>query len=179
MAKAEADAGGDRWSARYYELLLTRTTHPSSTKRSDARRWVSRGCYGSYVTGGRGYSADGNGGYGQLVATEGSRAHVRAEGQATPSARRRRPRRRYERIPGPDRNRLRLCRPRCLRCFGRTAEGDHGRASGSDGGYGRTVEAAAYCGRVLPAHNATQSRRPGRRRPTATGCPAADPDDHS
>ena len=59
------------------------------------------------------------------------------------------------------------------------AEGDHGRTSGSDGGYGRTAEAAANGGRVLPAHDATQSRRPRRRRPTATGCPAADPDDHS
>ena len=65
------------------------------------------------------------------------------------------------------------------RCFGRTAEGGHGRTSGSDGGYGRSVEAAANGGRVLPAHDATQSRRPRRRRPTAAGCPAADPDDHS
>jgi len=46
---------------------------------------------------------------------------------------------------------------RCLRRFGRTAEGDHGRTSGSDDGYGRIVEAAAGGGRVLPAHNATQS----------------------
>ena len=65
---------------RYCELFLTRTTHPSSTKRNDARRWVSRGCYDSHVTGGHGCLADGNGGYGQPVATAGPRAHDRAQG---------------------------------------------------------------------------------------------------
>ena len=38
MAQAEADAGGNRWSARYYELHITRTPHPSNTKCTDARR---------------------------------------------------------------------------------------------------------------------------------------------
>jgi len=52
-------------------------------------------------------------------------------------------RRRNEQIPGPGRCRLRLCRPRHPRRFGRTVEGDHDRTSGSDDGYGRIAEAAA------------------------------------
>ena len=84
----------------------------SSTKRDDDRLWSSCGCHDSHVTCGHGRSAGGNGGYGQPVATAGPRAHDRTEGQAAPPARRRRPRRRNERIPGPGRYRLRLCRPR-------------------------------------------------------------------
>ena len=49
--------------------------NPGDTKRNDARRWVSRGCYGSHVTSGHGCWADVNGDYGQPVAAAGPRAH--------------------------------------------------------------------------------------------------------
>ena len=140
LRRMQVATGGQRGIKSYFSHAPRTRAARSATTPDE---WVSRGCYGSHVTGGHGCSADGNGGYGQPVATAGPRAHDRAEGQATPPARRRRPRRRNERIPGPDRYRLRLCRPRRLRRLGRTAEGDHGRTSGSDDGYGRIVEAAA------------------------------------
>ena len=177
----EADAGSDRRSTRHHELLLTRATHPSNTKRNDARRWVSRGCHGSHVTSDHGCSAGSNGGYGQPVATA-----------APPERTTEQKSKRRRQHDDDDLDGATSESPTLTEIDSACADHDASAASaalprattaaphsGSDDGYGRIVEAAADGGRVLPAHNATQSRRPRRRRPPAAGCPGADPDDHS
>ena len=79
MAQAAAAAGSDGWPAWYYELLRTHNAHPHGTQRTDGRRLANRGCYSSFITSGLGRWADGNGGYGQPVATVGQRAYSQAE----------------------------------------------------------------------------------------------------